>query len=263
MSDDAPVLVDHGPGPVVTLTLNRPERLNAIGPAVVATLDAVLDDLPPATRVLVVTGRGRAFSAGGDLEAVTAMARERGLGDDAGTEAFHAAISAVLRRLELLDVPVVAAVNGIAVAGGLELAAACDVVLAAESATFGDGHANHGLLPAGGGSVRLPRRLGAARAKYLMFTGETVSAATMCSWGLVSEVVPDAELPAATERIAARLASRSPDGLRRMKDVVDRGLDMSVDEALAYEQAVAAEHLRAPDYLEGLTAFRERRPARF
>jgi enoyl-CoA hydratase len=262
MTDDAPVLLDRGPGPVVTLTLDRPARLNALGPETVAALDAALDDLGDA-RVLVLTARGRAFSAGGDLEAVAAMARERGLDDGAGTAAFHAAISALLRRLELLPIPVLAAVNGIAVAGGLELACACDVVLATESAVFGDGHANYGLLPAGGGSVRLPRRIGANRAKYLMFTGETVPAATMRDWGLVAEVVPDDELPAAAERLAARLASRSADGLRRMKELVDRGLETGVDEALAHEQAVAAEHLGAPDYREGLAAFREKRTPRF
>ncbi|MEJ2870534.1 enoyl-CoA hydratase-related protein [Actinomycetospora sp. OC33-EN08] len=262
MGEDAPVVADTT-GPVTTVTLNRPERLNAISPAVVDAIDAALDGLTASTRVLVITGRGRAFSAGGDLEAVEAMARERGLGAGAGTEEFHAAISAVLRRLELLDFPVVAAVNGLAVAGGLEIACACDVVLAVESARFGDGHANYGLLPAGGGSVRLPRRLGVGRAKYLMYTGETVSAATMRDWGLVAELVGDGELAAATDRLTARLAAASRDGLGRMKTMVDRGLEMTVDDALAHEQKVAAEHVHAADYAEGLSAFRERRAPRF
>jgi enoyl-CoA hydratase/carnithine racemase len=262
MGEDPPVLVDAA-GPVVTITLHRPERLNALSPAVVDALTATLGDLPGTTRVLVVTGTGRAFSAGGDLAAVEAMAHERGLGAGAGTEAFHQAISAALRRLELLEVPVVAAVNGLAVAGGLELACACDLVLAAASATFGDGHANYGLLPAGGGSVRLPRRIGVSRAKYLMYTGETVSAATMRDWGLVHEVVPDDELAAATKRLTERLATASRDGLRRMKDMVDRGLEMTVDDALAHEQTVAAAHVHAADYAEGLAAFRERRAPRF
>jgi enoyl-CoA hydratase len=264
MSDeDAPVLIDGGAGPVTTLTLNRPDRLNAISPAVVDAVDAALDALAPSTRVLVITGRGRAFSAGGDLEAVEAMAQERGLGAGAGTEAFHGAISAVMRRLEVLPIPVVAAVNGIAVAGGLELACACDLVLAETSATFGDGHAKYGLLPAGGGSIRLPRRIGVSRAKYLMYTGASVPATTMRDWGLLHEVVPDGELAVATARLADQLAARSRDGLRRMKDMVDRGLEMTVDDALAHEQKVAAEHLHAADYAEGLSAFRERRAPRF
>lgn len=250
------LLVDHD-GPVTTLTLNRPERLNAIGPDTVRALDEALDALPAENRVVVLAARGRAFSAGGDLQAVSGLA-----GGDA-LERFHASITAVLRRIETLPVPVVAAVNGLAIAGGLEIVAACDLAVAAESATFGDGHATYGLLPGGGGSVRLPRRIGVTRAKYLMYTGATVPAATMERWGLVSRVVPDAALPSAVGELAGVLAARSRDGLRRMKDLIDTGLELPVDKALEREQAVAAEHALSPDYREGLTAFRERRAPRW
>ncbi|GAA1386381.1 enoyl-CoA hydratase/isomerase family protein [Pseudonocardia kongjuensis] len=256
MTAEQVLLVAHD-GPVTTVTLNRPERLNAIGPETVAALDAALDDLPPQNRVLVIAARGRAFSAGGDLTAISTLA-----GDDA-LERFHASISAVLRRIELLPVPVVAAVNGITVAGGLELVAACDIAVAAESATFGDGHPRFGLLPGGGGSVRLPRRIGVTRAKYLMFTGESVPAATMQAWGLVSRVVPDDALRPAVEELSGLLAARSRDGLARMKDLIDTGLESTPDDALAREQVVVGEHTGSADYHEGLAAFRERRAPRW
>lgn len=235
------------------MTLNRPERLNAIGPETVAALD----DLPSQNRVLVIAARGRAFSAGGDLTAFSAPA-----GDDA-LERFHASISAVLRRIELLPVPVIAAVNGITVAGGLEVVAACDITVAAESATFGDGHSRFGLLPGGGGSVRLPRRIGVTRAKYLMFTGETVPATTMEAWGLVSRVVPDAALVPAVEELSGLLAARSRDGLARMKGLIDTGLASTLDDALEREQVVVGEHTGPADHHEGLAAFRERRAPRW
>ncbi|GAA4879090.1 enoyl-CoA hydratase/isomerase family protein [Actinomycetospora straminea] len=240
-------------GPVTRWTLNRPHRLNALSPSLVAALGRAIDTLPPSTRVLVIGARGRAFCAGGDLEAVSA------LGEGPGLEQFHDDISSTLSRLAALPVPVVAAVGGLAVAGGLEVVLACDLVVAAESAVFGDGHARYGLLPGGGGSVRLPRRLGSPRAKYLLYTGESVPAATMESWGLVCRVVPDADLDAAVDDLAATLAARSPDGLRRMKTLVDEGLELPVEEALRREQEAAAEHARSADYREGVSAFRERR----
>jgi enoyl-CoA hydratase len=258
-----PVLLTERSGAVTTLVINRPKQLNAISPTLVQAMNAALDELPSDTRVLVITGRGRAFSAGGDLAAVLEFAASSGRDPRDGVEAFHGSISALLRRIELLPIPALAAVNGIAVAGGLEIAAACDLVIAAETATFGDGHANYGLLPAGGGSVRLPRRIGITRAKYLMYTANTIPAATMEQWGLVCQVVPDAELSAAADKLAATLATRSRDGLRRMKTLIDTGAELSAEDALRFEQTVAAEHTHSADYLEGLTAFRERRAARF
>jgi enoyl-CoA hydratase/carnithine racemase len=150
-----------------------------------------------------------------------------------------------------------------ALAGGLELVLCCDLVLAAESAQFGDAHANYGLLPGGGGSVRLPRKIGPTRAKQMMFTGEMFPAATMRDWGLVNEVVPDADLPASVSSWLERLAAKSPIGLRQMKRLVDQGLQMSAAAALEFEQQVFAEHSFSQDRREGLAAFAERRKPRF
>jgi enoyl-CoA hydratase/carnithine racemase len=166
-------------------------------------------------------------------------------------------------RIECFPCPVIAAVQGMALAGGLELVLCCDLVLAADSAKFGDAHANYGLLPGGGGSVRLPRKIGPTRAKQMMFTGEMFSAATMRDWGLVNEVVSDIDLPVRVENLLERLANKSPIGLRQMKRLVDEGLKMSPNAALELEQTVFAEHSLTHDRREGLAAFAEKRQPRF
>jgi enoyl-CoA hydratase len=252
---EQPAVLVERTGRVVRLTLNRPDKLNSISPEVVSLLDSALDGLRNDDRCLVITGAGRAFCAGGDLDAVMALAN----GETDVISAFHLSITRVLRRIEQLPIPVVCAVNGIAVAGGLEIAAACDIVVADERARFGDGHAVYGLLPGGGGSVRLPRIIGAKRAKLLMMTGRQVSARTMEQWGLVDIVAAPGELEAAVESVVGELVQRSPLGLSRMKHLVDAGLELSTDEAIDLEQRVTSEHTLSTDYAEGLAAFREKR----
>ncbi|MGW4033466.1 enoyl-CoA hydratase/isomerase family protein [Streptomyces sp. NPDC004838] len=239
------------------LTLNRPAKLNSLDPEVIAALGAALDGLTENDRCVVIRGRGRAFCAGGDLDAVSGLTG--GGTDIAAISAFHQSISALLRRVELLPVPVVCAVQGIAVAGGLEIASACDIVVAAESASFGDGHAVYGLLPGGGGSVRLPRKIGVNRAKFLALTGRRVPASTMADWGLVALVVPDDELDSAVDALVADLAARSRVGLSRLKRMLDDSMEQPLDTALAGEQTMATLHTYSKDYAEGLAAFREKR----
>ncbi len=244
------------------IILDRPEVLNSVNPAMVADLDRALElvERDPAVRCVVVTGEGRAFSVGGDLKAAAELAAEQG---DAATDRFLEAISRVLSRLEALPVPVIAAVNGFALAGGLEIVLCCDLVVAAENARFGDAHARYGLLPGGGGSVRLPRKLGANRAKYLMFTATQVTAARMMEWGLVAEVVPAAALAGRVEALVADLAGKSPLALKRMKRMIDDGLEQPLDQALRLEQTVCALHNLSHDRNEGLAAFNEKREPRF
>jgi enoyl-CoA hydratase/carnithine racemase len=258
---EAPLLIESR-GSAAWLRLNRPAAMNALSPALLDALDLAIEQAAanPSIRALVLSGNGRAFCAGADLSSVLdALAGD----DPTALLAFIAHASATLARLEALPIPVIAAVNGLALAGGLELVLCCDLVVAAESARFGDAHANYGLLPGAGGSVRLPRKIGATRAKRLLFTGETATADAMREAGLVSEVVPDAELDAAVAKLVDAIAEKSPLSLRGMKQLVRDGLEQSSDTALRLEQLALANHVHSRDLREGLTAFREKRKPRF
>ena len=258
-----PTLLVGRHGSARILTLNRPQALNAIDDGLVEAINAALDEAAadPRCTAVALTAVGKSFSAGADLK--SARARSTCADGGAASAAFVRSVGALTDRLEAFPRPVIAAVQGLALAGGLELVLACDLVIAAEGARFGDAHANYGLLPGGGGSVRLPRKIGATRAKYLMFSGEFLPAAQVQPWGLVNEVVADAELLPALHRLLDRLATKSPIGLQRMKQLVDRGLELPHAEAMALEQRVFAEHALSHDRTEGLAAFAQRRPPRF
>ncbi|MFM0479575.1 enoyl-CoA hydratase/isomerase family protein [Paraburkholderia strydomiana] len=254
----APVLTEVRDG-AIWLTLNRPEAMNSISPAVVQGLMHGLDLATTSNevRAVVLCGTGRAFCAGADLKFV------RSTGDADGVGSFLGDFLVLLNRLEAFPKPVIAAVNGMALAGGLEMVLCCDLVVAARSAQFGDAHANYGLLPGGGGSVRLPRKIGPTRAKYLMFTGEFVSAGHMKLAGLVNEIVDDPALLEAVGALAASIAAKSPLGLARMKALVDDGLQQPHETALRQELLMSALHEQSHDMHEGLAAFEEKRAPRF
>ena len=247
----------------VAITLNRPEALNSISPAMIDDLNAALDGLEDRRQLcaLSITGQGRAFCAGADLKA----AKARMDGADAGevNSNFLDGLRRLLLRIEGFPVPVVAAVNGLALAGGLEMVMACDLVVAAASAKLGDAHANYGLVPGGGSSVRLPRKIGPTRAKQLIFSGDFLPAETLMQWGLVNKVVPDGGLGAAVDELVGTLAQRSPIGLRRMKRMIDDGLEQSLPAALRYELSLNALHAASHDRMEGLAAFAEKRKPAF
>lgn len=256
---DLSVQVDVRAG-AVWVALNRPAAMNAITPDVVSGVIAALalaDD--PEIKAVVLIGTGRAFCAGADLKYVNSTSQ----GDEAATAKFLDSILDMMARLEACPRPVIAAVNGLALAGGLELVLCCDLVIAARSAKLGDAHANFGLLPGGGGSVRLPRKIGPTRAKYLMFTGEFLPAEDLIACGLVNEVVDDDELIAAAERLVAKLGSKSSLVLRRMKALVDDGLEQPKDVALRSELLVSEVHAHSHDMKEGLSAFEEKRTPSF
>lgn len=248
-------------GGAVWATLNRPAALNSLTPGIVDGLHAALDraENDPNIVAVVIAGNGRAFCAGADLKYV----REQCGGDEAAMSKFLESVLAVMRRVESFPRPVIAAVQGLALAGGLEIVLCCDLVIAARSAKLGDAHANFGLLPGGGGSVRLPRKIGPTRAKYLLYTGEFLPAEELAAWGLVNQVVEDAELSDAVERLVARLAEKSSLVLRRMKALVDDGLEQPLDVALRQELVASAVHGYSHDMREGLAAFEEKRKPRF
>jgi len=246
-------------GDAMWITLNRPDAMNSISPAVIAGVDAALDvaEQRPELRAVVLTGTGRAFCAGADLKFV-----RNDTGGD-GASRFLNSLLALLNRIESFPRPVIAAVNGMALAGGLEMVLCCDLVIASQSARFGDAHANYGLLPGGGGSVRLPRKIGPTRAKYLMYSGEFATAATMESAGLVNQVVADDNLMAAVETVVGKIGTKSPLGLARMKALVNDGLEQPVEVALRQELLMSALHEHSEDLREGLTAFLEKRAPQF
>ena len=242
------------------VTLNRPGRMNSLSCVMLREIGEALriarsDD---AVRALVFTGSGRAFCAGADLEDLNNVTAQRAQLDPGEPDLIDLAGS-VFGEVRGLPKPVIAALNGITLAGGLELAMACDIVFAAESARMGDAHANFGLSPGAGGAAILPRRIGLNRAKHLLFTGETVTSREMMEFGLVSRVVADGELAGAVAGFIEKLAQKSATGLRRMKAVVNRALSQSEDAALRDEIDNLREHMSSYDMREGLAAFREKR----
>jgi len=249
------VLIDRRDD-AIWITLNRPAALNAISPAVVEGIaNGIAMAKDPAIKAVILMGTGRAFCAGADLKYVNNAAPD----DETATARFLESLLDLMAALEACPRPVIAAVNGMALAGGLELVLCCDLVIAARSAKLGDAHANFGLLPGGGGSVRLPRKIGPTRAKYLMFTGDFVPAEALVECGLVNQVVDDAELTACVEALVAKLKTKSSLVLSRMKALVDDGLEQPKDVALRGELLVSEIHGHSHDQKEGLAAFEEKR----
>ena len=252
----SPVTLDRI-GAVAVITLNRPESLNAMSAEVVGSLDKVLEELAADTtvRAAIVTGAGKAFSAGGDL-------REFGRKLDEDPKSLLATLAynqGVLRRLEKLPFPVVAAVNGVAVAGGLELVLCCDVVVASDQAMMGDGHAKYAIVPAGGSSVRLFTKMAANPALHLLYSGRLFPAAKFMEWGLVNEVVAADRLLARAREIADHYSRQSPQVLRHMKSLARAPFEARIESGLRSELQAFQAHLESRDLAEGLKAFREKR----
>ncbi len=258
MTEDA--LLFETLGPVARLTLNRPKAMNSMNLAMLAELDRRLTEAAAndGIRVLIVTGAGQAFCAGADLKEVLAGQK---LGP--GEPDFLDRASGVLGRLRDFPKPVIAALNGVTMAGGLELAMCADLVLAAESATIADAHANFGVYPGGGGAAILPRLIPLNMAMYLLFTGRSLSAAEMKACGLVCEVHPDEGLAEGALALANHIARKSPVALRRMKEVARASSDKTRDDALLHEQVMLRQHMRSYDFHEGLQAFAEKRAPQF
>lgn len=243
-------------GAVTRLVLNRPKAMNAMNTALLAALGEALEiaDRDERTRVLIITGNGPAFCAGADLKEVLASQKAA-----AGERDFLDRASEVLNRLREFPKPVIAALNGVTMAGGLELAICADIIVAADTATLADAHANFGVYPGAGGAALLPRLLPPQLALYLLFTGKALSAAQMQVHGLVSEVHAVDRLADAALALARSIADKSPAALRRMKAVARHTADKSAADALLHEQVMLREHLRSADLQEGLAAFTEKR----
>ncbi|EME19411.1 enoyl-CoA hydratase [Rhodococcus triatomae BKS 15-14] len=236
--------------------------MNSLTPGVLHGIAAAVDavESTPSLRALVIAGSGRAFSAGADLTGVPDVtSADGGAADfrDYLTEAGK-----VFARLSACSRPTIAAVHGYALAGGLELALSCDVVVAAESARFGDGHAKYGQFPAGGATARLPLRVGHAYAKYLMFSGAVLTGREAERRGLAEVVTEDGALVETVDRLVESISAASPLGLQRMKEQLEPAF-VPLAEHIRAELDVAVEYARSADRAEGLAAFNEGRTPTF
>jgi enoyl-CoA hydratase len=252
---DGPLVIDIRDG-IGIAELNRPEKFNCLSSGLIAALDAAIArfESDSTVRVMLILGAGKNFCTGADLEELAKKGSGRvALRADLGNG------SPLLRRLERCRLPVVAACQGLSLAGGLEVMMACDVALAAESAQFGDQHARYALVPGFGGTQRLPRLVGLRRALELMYSGRWISAQEALSWGLVNFVVPDTELRDRALAYAADLAKKSRPGLAAMKRLSREGLEGGLDTGLALELDTVVDALRSADVKEGMAAFAARR----
>ena len=246
-------------GAIAFVTINRAERLNALDSATIGELDHVFSQLGAegAVRGVVLSGAGeKAFVAGADLDEIAGL-------EAATARTFARRGQALLDRIEWLGKPVVAAVNGYALGGGLELALACHVRIASDNAVFGVPETKLGLVCGYGGTQRLPRLVGRGRALELLLTGDRIDATEALRIGLVNKVVFRDRLLAEAEALLARMSANAPLALRAALEAVNAGLDRPLAEGLEGEASLFAEVAASEDAREGLRAFAEKRPPRF
>jgi enoyl-CoA hydratase len=253
--EDEPAVAGGAPGAVRLVTIDRAAALNAIDVATMRELAAVFAScaeaaaLNPGLRVVIVTGAGeKAFVAGADIAALSTMTV-----DEAGE--FSRLGHLVGERIESLPIPVIAAVNGFALGGGCELALACDFIYAAENARFGQPEVKLGAIPGFGGTQRLMRRVGIARARELLFTGDTIDAAEALRIGLCNRLFPADQLMAEARRTASQLALRAPLAIAAIKRALRGGADQPLPEALRQENELFASLFSTADLKSGMQAF--------
>lgn len=242
-------------GPISIATVNRPNALNALNREVLEDLTRVIREIrhDASVRVLIITGAGdRAFVAGADIAAMSEMTTAEGLD-------FSHLGHRVLSSLEDLPIPVIAAVNGFALGGGTELALACDLVIASEKARFGQPEINLGLIPGFGGTQRLAHRIGQAKARELVMTGDMIDAKAALTLGLANQVVAPEELMKSAKELAKKLVGKSAFALRQAKSALRASFTMPEDAGLRYEQEAFAVTFSSADRIEGTKAFVEKR----
>ena len=257
MADALIAIMDDGA--VRTVTVNRPDKLNALNRATLEALDKAFAEAAadPAVRVVVLTGAGpKAFVAGADIAEMNGLSAVQG-------RDFSLLGQGLMRRIERMPKPVIAKINGFALGGGLELAMACHLRVAAETAKVGQPEVNLGLIPGFGGSQRLLRLCGRAAALELCLLGTPITAARAAQLGIVNEVVPAAELDARVQTIASQLASAAPLALRGILDAIHIGGECPLGEGLEYESAQFGLMFATEDMREGTNAFLARRPPVF
>lgn len=246
---------------VATIRLNRPDALNALSLDLLDEFSCAVAEVAADEEIkaLVVRGEGRAFCAGADLTYF-----ESAFAAPDKLHVFTDAINGCLYQLEELPVPVIAVVHGFALAGGLELMLACDMTLATQDARIGDQHVNFGLMPGGGSTQRLPRRVGMQRAMELLTTGRWLSGTEAADWGLVLRAVPSEEMDQQLEDLLAPLRTKSRPGLGWIKSVALRGRDLSTRDGVALEGMAFVQYVATSSHpAEGIRAFKEKRQPEF
>jgi enoyl-CoA hydratase/carnithine racemase len=245
-------------GRTAILTFTREERLNALDSQTFRDLVTACDELEadPEVGVVILTGRGRAFVAGADINEYVGISITDYV-------AFQRLGRRAYERIERLSKPTIAAVNGYALGGGFELVLVCDLVVAAEGAKLGLPECKLGLLPGGGGTQRLSRIVGPMKAKELLMTGDFITAEEAHRLGIVNRVVPPADLMSAAQALADRILERAPLAVRMAKQLVNDGLNASLDAALTLEMGMTSTLYGSADAQEGIAAFKEKRPPVF
>ena len=240
------------------ITLNRPKSLNALNPALMTELGVLLTEQADAgLKALIVTGSGdRAFAAGADISSMSTMSAIE-------AEAFSAHGQSVLHQLETFPAPTIAAVKGFALGGGCEVAMACDLVLAAPTAVFGQPEVSLGVIPGFGGTQRLARRVGRQRALELMLTGRNVRAEEAVSIGIALKVVDEGDVMDAAKSLAARISKNGPAAVRWVKQVVHETEGRDAESGMSAERSLFALCFSTHDQKEGMNAFLEKRKAEF
>jgi enoyl-CoA hydratase len=242
--------------PIAILRLNRPKALNALSPAMLAALCEALESLgtTPEVRAIVITGDERAFAAGADIQAMR---------DWSSQDVERADTIAYWRRLRAIARPLIAAVQGYAYGGGCELALNCDLIVAADNASFAQPEIKLGIMPGAGGTQRLAKALGPYRAMELILTGESLSARDAFAWGLVNRLVPPERCLAEAVELARLIAARPPIAVRLAREAVRQGVETTLREGLAVERSNFTSLFDTHDQAEGMAAFLEKRPPEF
>jgi len=246
---------------VATIRLNRPDALNALNPELITELSAAIAEAgaDESIKALVIRGEGRAFCAGADLTYFQTTFADLTL-----LPPYLQQVTETLRQIENLPFPAIAVVHGFALAGGLELMMACDMTLVAEDARIGDQHVNFGLMPGGGSTQRLPRRVGLQRAMELLTTGKWISGAEAVEWGLALRSAPADGLDDELETILGPLRTKSREGLALIKAVTLRGMGMPMEDGVALEALAFVQYMTtSPHPGEGIQAFVEKRQPEF
>ena len=236
------------------LTINRPEALNALNSTVIGDLEQAITEVEKDAELgaLIITGEGRSFVAGADIGEQLPL-------DVAGGRKWGQRGSALMRRIEKLEIPTIAAVNGFALGGGCELAMSCDIRIASEKAKFGQPEVGLGITPGFSGTQRLPRRVGIAKAKELIFSGKVIGAAEAEKIGLVNAVYAPEELIPGAIAMAKSFTANAPIAVKYSKACIDRGMQMDIDDGIALENELFAMCFATADQKEGMSAFVEKR----